>query len=127
MVSNTAHIPLLSFSSLDDYVNSFFTLKGRYRAKYAIDLFIFNGGFPFEEFQDIVVGRYRVDNYIMVYAHKKPIPLVDLSGIISFHQGMEDSGLLRDKISQNDFFYNFRFMKYDNFTDMFLIPTHIVL
>lgn len=75
-MSNTAVIPLLNYTSVDNYIVSFQKLKGNHRARYSIDLFIFNRDFPFEELLEVVVGRHRVDNYLMVYAHKKPIPLV---------------------------------------------------
>lgn len=126
-MSNTADIPLLNYTSVDNYIESFQNLKGNHRARYSIDLFIFNRDFPFEELLEVVVGHHRVDNYLMVYAHKKPIPLVDSSSTTSFHQGRENSGLLKDKITKDDFLYNYRFMHYTNSAEMFLIPTHTVV
>ena len=117
-------VPDLDLSSPDDYIVSFLSLSGKKRSDDSIDLFVFNHDFPFFDMKEVVVGRHYVDSHILVYSHEKKIPVVDLSNCISFHQGLDCSGKLKDSIEESDFAYNYNLMGRFNRIDRFLCSSH---
>ena len=108
---STKVIPNLDFSTIQNYVKSVQRLKGRKRPSCAIDLFVFSHSYPFEKLQKVVVGRYFVDSEILLQSHVSHFKVVDLSNLISIHQGMTASGSKKKSLSGSDFFYNRRVMR----------------
>ena len=117
-------VPQLDFSSVSRYVASTNFTKNRLRSPRAIDLFVFSRSFPFEELHEVVVGRYWVDNEILVYCHLSNKSVVDLSNLRSFHQGTIHSGNKRGMISASDFNYNSGFLVTKNLSTISLSSTN---
>ena len=72
----------------------------------AIDLFVFDGQYPFEELNSVVVGRFYVDSEVMRYSHVHQMPIVDLSFLQSFHQGLTVSNELKGVVDPQNLEYN---------------------
>lgn len=103
-------MPHLDFSSVPRYIASTRPLRGRLRIPRAIDLFVFSRSFPFEKMHEVVVGRWWVDNDIMVFCHLSHKIVVDLSNLKSYHQGAIDSESKKSVIKTPNFSYNYRFL-----------------
>lgn len=88
------------------FMQSFQSLAGYRRATVAIDLFVFDGQYPFEELNSVVVGRFYVDSEVMRYSHVHQMPIVDLSFLQSFHQGLTVSNELKGVVDPQNLEYN---------------------
>ena len=115
---------MIDYSSFQEYYRVFSSLSGRKHGMHSIDLFIFSYDFPFENMKDVVIGRYYVDNYIMIFCHNLSIPIADLTEIPSFHQGLEHCSRNRSN-ADND--ANAPFLGPHKRDDILLIPSHVVL
>ena len=91
---------------MDRFMQSFQSLAGYRRATVAIDLFVFDGQYPFEELNSVVVGRFYVDSEVMRYSHVHQMPIVDLSFLQSFHQGLTVSNELKGVVDPQNLEYN---------------------
>ena len=58
----------------------------------------------------VVVGRWGIDAAILVKAHRKGIPVVDISNLRSYHQGRDASGANRSKVKPDDWKWNWRYI-----------------
>ena len=72
----------------------------------AIDLFVFDGQYPFEELNNVVVGRFYVDSEVMRYSHVYQMPVADPSFLQSFHQGLTVSNELKGVVDPQNLEYN---------------------
>lgn len=59
---------------------------------------------------EVVVGRWWVDNDIVVFCHLSHKIVVDLSNLKSYHQGAIDSESKKSVIKTPNFSYNYRFL-----------------
>ena len=123
----TKDVPLFDYHNAAHYLQCFTNLFGKKRAEDAIDLFIFSNNYPFENIKEVVVGRYWIDSAIIEYSHLHSMPVVDISNLHSFHQGMDRSGYYRKFQSANDFYYNRDIMGSFNRNDTYLTSSHYVL
>ena len=53
------------------------------------------------------MGRYWVDSEILRCSHKRKFNVVDLTLLISAHQGMDASGKHKSEVTKDDFLWNF--------------------
>ena len=72
-------------------------------------MFVFPYSFPFESLAPVVVGRWHVDYGILHFSHKRKFNVVDLTLLISAHQGIDSSGNHRSEMTEDDFLWNFQF------------------
>ena len=117
-------VPQLDFSSVSRYVASTSFIRNKKRNPRAIDLFVFSRLFPFEDLHEVVVGRYWVDNEILVYCHLSNKSIVDLSSLRSYHQGIIEYRNKVKQISSIDFNYNSGFLMTKNPTTISLSSTY---
>ena len=54
------------------------------------------------------MGRWRVDYGIIHFSHKQKFNVVDLTLLISAHQGMDAAGKHRSQVTKENFSWNFR-------------------
>lgn len=83
------------------------------------DVFFFSRKYPVEKMQSAVVGRRKIDSYIMYYTILKKIPLIDLgkSGsvgkerrvVTNLHQGRDTYNHHSSHRITDDFYYNGQF------------------
>ena len=55
------------------------------------------------------MGRWHVDYGILHFSHKRKHNIVDITLLISAHQGMDSSGKHRSEMTKDDFLWNFQF------------------
>ena len=55
------------------------------------------------------MGRWHVDYGILHFSHKQKHNIVDLTLLMSVHQGMDSSGKHRSEMTDDDFLWNFQF------------------
>ena len=60
------------------------------------------------------MGRWRVDYGIIHFSHKQKLNIVDLTLLISAHQGVDVSGKHRSEVTEDDFFWNYHFYQSPN-------------
>ena len=73
------------------------------------------------------MGRYYVDSAILLYSHRSRMPVVDLTRIRSFHQGIDSSNDLRGRMEHNNLYYNYKYMMKSNSSDGSLYSSHFVI
>lgn len=123
---NTPSIPIIDFSSLMSYLHSYGSIVGSRRGDCQIDLFVFSRFYPFEQLAEVVVGRCYVDSAIMLCSHRNSLPVVDLTNVRSFHQGIASSGDLITGIERSNYYYNRPLMGVFNRSEIALFSSHIV-
>lgn len=65
--------------------------NGKLMKRWAIDYFITDSSFPWEEFPELVVGRYYYDNYIIYFARKIKAQIIDVTRtVVAVHQTTQD-------------------------------------
>ena len=60
------------------------------------------------------MGRWRVDYGIIHFSHKQKLNIVDLTLLISAHQGVDVSGKHRSEVTEDDFLWNYHFYQSPN-------------
>ena len=70
---------------------------------------MFSSAFPFQQLQDVVVGRFLVDGEILRLAFAQSLPVVDVSAFISVHQGSNSSFSHAHALDPKDLYYNKQF------------------
>ena len=60
------------------------------------------------------MGRYWVDSEILRCSHKQKFNVVDLTLLISAHQGMDVSGKHRSQVTDDDFLWNYHYYQSPN-------------
>ena len=73
-------------------------------------MFVFPYSYPFESLPPVVVGRYLVDSAIMLLSHKREYTVVDLTLLISAHQGTDSSSSFLSKVTRDNFLWNAHFV-----------------
>ncbi|OWF43229.1 hypothetical protein KP79_PYT18819 [Mizuhopecten yessoensis] len=64
--------------------------RGLMSNAFALDYFITTKGFNWKEFPDLVIGRPKIDNWLIFYARRKGVSLIDASAsITALHQKTE--------------------------------------
>ena len=67
-------------------------------------MFVFPYSFPFESLAPVVVGRWHVDYGILHFSHKQKHNIVDLTLLMSAHQGSESARRYKFEVAEDDFF-----------------------
>ncbi|XP_069132271.1 uncharacterized protein [Argopecten irradians] len=63
------------------------SLRGLMSNAFALDYFIMTKGFNWKEFPDLVIGRPKIDNWLIFYARRKGVTVIDASAsITALHQ-----------------------------------------
>ena len=70
---------------------------------------MFSSAFPFQQLQEVVVGRFLVDGEILRLAFAQSLPVVDVSAFISVHQGSNSSFSHAHALDPKDLYYNKQF------------------
>ena len=73
------------------------------------------------------MGRWRIDNYILYYFHKYELNIVDLTLLMSVHQGMDSSGKHRSEMTDDDFFWNYQFYNSTDISSGSLTSNYLVV
>ncbi|KAK8807876.1 hypothetical protein WA588_006364 [Blastocystis sp. NMH] len=101
----------LNFTSVESFDMSLKRLRKRHglRNPNSADLFVFSREFPVTRMAEAVIGRRKIDSYVMFFSTIRRIPLIDCSaGVLAVHQGRDtynDHSRARD----NDYYYNSQF------------------
>lgn len=111
-------------SDINDFLLTINTIEKRKRSIIAVDLFIFNEQFPFQDLQSVVVGRNLVDSCVLQLAHRRQMPIADFSALVSIHQGYNSSAEKRPLLHTYDYYYNSIIMKEYRKDDIILTSTH---
>ena len=83
-------INVTSIASYEDYLLNHMQYLKQMRDYRSADYFIFSEDVDFTRMEDAVVGRIRIDNYMMSFIHQQRGSLVDASyRVIGIHQGLE--------------------------------------
>ena len=61
-----------------------------------------------------VIGRLRIDPFVLKVARDASMNVLDLSAIPSFHQGFTDSREKSHYLSMKDYYYNLRFIRFSD-------------
>lgn len=61
----------------------------------------------------VVVGRWGVDSGLMIASHNEHVSIVDMTHLVSYHQGINKSQSQRLRITEKDWNYNFKFVDRD--------------
>lgn len=79
-----------SVTAYEDYIANHVQLLKQQRDYRSADYFIFSAAVTFEKMDPVVVGRYRIDNYLISYIFKVGGSLVDCTNrVIGIHQGLD--------------------------------------
>ena len=73
------------------------------------------------------MGRWRIDNYILYYFHKYELNVVDMTLLISAHQGNESAIKHRSEVTKDDFLWNFRFLNSSDISSGLLTSNYFVV
>ena len=83
-------INVTSIASYEDYLLNHMQYLKQMRDYRSADYFIFSDNVDFSKMESAVVGRMRIDNYMMSYIFQQNGSLVDASWrVIGIHQGLE--------------------------------------
>ena len=73
------------------------------------------------------MGRWRIDNYILYYFHKYELNIVDLTLLISAHQGSESARRYKFEVAEDDFFWNYQFYNSTDISSGLLTSNYFVV
>ena len=73
-------------------------------------MFVFPYSYPFESLPPVVVGRWFIDNVILYFSHQHKHAVVDVTLLISAHQGTSSSGGYKRKVARKDFYWNYKYL-----------------
>ena len=73
-------------------------------------MFIIPHSYPFDDFPEVVIGRWYVDSAFIIHTRKKNMHLVDGTIFHSFHLGKDKSGNNRHALKKNDWEFNHHFL-----------------
>ena len=73
------------------------------------------------------MGRWHVDYGILHFSHKRKLNIVDLTLLMSAHQGIDSSGKHRSQVTDDDFLWNFQFYNSNDKFSGFLTSNYLVV
>ena len=72
-------------------------------------MFVFPYSYPFKSFPPVVVGRWHVDYGVLYFSHQHKHTVVDVTLLISAHQGTSSANNHRTRVSRENFHWNYKF------------------
>ena len=79
-----------SVAAYEDYLRNHVQLLKQQRDYRSADYFIFSAAVTYEQMKPVVIGRIRIDNYLLSFIHKEKGSLVDVTGrVLGIHQGLD--------------------------------------
>ena len=73
------------------------------------------------------MGRWYVDNIILQYCRKYKFSIIDITLLMSAHQGMDYSEKHKSEMTEDDFYCNFQFYNSNDKHSGFLISNYFVV
>ena len=73
------------------------------------------------------MGRWHVDYGILHFSHKRKFNIVDLTLLISAHQGMDASGKHKSEMTKVNFLWNFQFYNLNDKSSGLLTSNYFVV
>ena len=70
------------------------------------DVFIVPHSYSFDDFYNVVIGRWYVDNAFLIHTRTKNMPLIDGTIFHSYHLGTEQSHTKKHTVKPNDWGFN---------------------
>lgn len=79
-----------SINAYEDFIRNRVQLLKTQRDYRSADYFVFSANVDFSDMTDAVIGRMRIDNYLLSYILSKKGSLIDVTQrVIGIHQGMD--------------------------------------
>ena len=105
---NTTSIP-----AYEDYLRNRVQLLKQQRDYRSADYFIFSAAVTYKRMKPAVIGRMRIDNYLMSFIHREKGSLVDVTGrVLGIHQGLDGyKQHTRTGKQKSDLEWNYQFGK----------------
>ena len=88
---------------------------------------MFPYSYPFESLPPVVVGRWHVDYAVLYFSHQHKHTVIDVTLLISAHQGTSSSGGYKRKVARKDFYWNYKYLynktpsSYGHLTSYYLV------
>ena len=73
------------------------------------------------------MGRWHVDYGILHFSHKQKHNIVDLTLLISAHQGSESARRYKFEVADDDFFWNYQFYNSTDISSGLLTSNYLVV
>ena len=70
---------------------------------------MFPYSYPFESLPPVVVGRWHVDYAVLYFSHQHKHTVIDVTLLISAHQGTSSSSSYRRRVAGENFYWNYKF------------------
>lgn len=79
-----------SINAYEDFIRNRVQLLKTQRDHRSADYFVFSANVDFSDMTDAVIGRMRIDNYLLSYILSQKGSLIDVTQrVIGIHQGMD--------------------------------------
>ncbi|KAK8795966.1 hypothetical protein WA171_003931 [Blastocystis sp. BT1] len=102
----------LNFSSVSTFNTSLYSIPCKHglRNRNSADIFIFSKAYPIDKMANAVIGRRKIDSYVLFFTISNKITLIDLTKAVRMlHQGRDTYNHHYGKKRGHDYYFNSQF------------------